>query len=191
MASQPVESFPSPQFPRPTMGAPNGFTLSVLGHPSSFVESINDSKTPIRNMKNVKKIIVTTGLSATIALAALTGCSNLPGNEPKDGRSAGRVKDDKNITKRVKDGLQAEPVYKFESVDVRTFGGVVQLSGFVDAADQKRRAEEIARRVPGPSQVVNNLILKPTSIPKPTGQAKGERLGPPANTNTSQPTDRQ
>lgn len=143
-------------------------------------------------MTNRKRTMIAAAVTATIGITALTGCKNMPTmNKPSDGRSEGRVKDDKNITKRVEENLKGEPVYKFETVDVKVYGGVVQLSGFVDTQDQKRRAEDIARRVPGVSQVVNALVLKPGASPTPTGQSTGERLNPPANTSTgtTQPTN--
>ena len=37
----------------------------------------------------------------------------------------------------VRRGLQAEPVYKFDEIDVKTFNGTVQLSGFVDVAGRR------------------------------------------------------
>lgn len=138
-------------------------------------------------MRNINNTIVTAGLIATVAVTALTGCKNLHPNQPHDERSEGRVKDDTTITKRVKESLQGEPVYKFEAVEVNTYGGIVQLSGFVNLPAQKQRAEEITRRVPGVAQVVNALVLKPDSMLSPTGQSTGERLTPPANTNSEAP----
>jgi hypothetical protein len=123
--------------------------------------------------------IIIAAVSAAIALSALTGCRYLPGKEPADGRSEGRAKDDKAITKRIEDRLHDEPVYKFDSVNVNTYAGIVQLSGFVDLPAQKLRAEELARQVPGISQLVNALVVKPAPIPTPTGQPTGERLPPP------------
>src|SRR5262245_16594554 len=112
-------------------------------------------------MRNIKNIIAIGGVSATMGLAALTGCKNLNTDKPRDERSAGRVKDDDKITKEVREKLRHEPVYKFENVDVKTFAGVVQLSGFVNVPGQKRYAEALARQVDGVTQVVNSLTLKP------------------------------
>ncbi len=77
--------------------------------------------------------------------------------------------DDKRITSDIKTGLKTEPTYKFNEVDVKTFNGVVQLSGFVTSGDQKMRAGEIAQRTEGVSQVQNNILLKPQST-TPTGR---------------------
>ena len=109
-------------------------------------------------MRNLKQVILVSGAAAMLAL---TGCEMMHHNS--DDRSAGRALDDKTITENVKKDLNQEPVYKFSDVDVKTFGGVVQLSGFVDTDEQKRRAGEIAQHVEGVSQVVNNITLKPTA----------------------------
>jgi hypothetical protein len=54
---------------------------------------------------------------------------------------------------------------------VRTFDGVVQLSGFVNSEEQKRRAEELARQVPGVVEVQNSISLKPNAgAYTPTGR---------------------
>jgi osmotically-inducible protein OsmY len=45
-------------------------------------------------------------------------------------------------------------------IDVDTNGGVVALNGTVESADQRARAEEIARRVSGVKSVINNLQVQ-------------------------------
>jgi osmotically-inducible protein OsmY len=105
-----------------------------------------------------------------------------------DERSEGRVVDDKNITKAIENKLASEAVYKFDSVDVKTFAGVVQLSGFVNSGDQSQRAEQIARSVGGVMQVVNGLAIKPGTIPSATGRPSGSgqlQSAPPGASNTS------
>ena len=133
-------------------------------------------------MQNIKKLVAIGRISAVIGVAALAGCSSTDSN---DGRSAGRTKDDKSITEAVQKKLNTDTMYKFESVSVNTFDGVVQLNGFVDNQDQARRAQELARGVPGVTQVVNGMLMKPA--PAPTGQPSGERLAPPATTTNPSP----
>jgi len=116
-------------------------------------------------MLNLKKMFLVGGMCATFAL---TGCEML--NHHGD-RTMGRTLDDKTITSTVKHDLNREPVYKFSNVDVRTFDGVVQLSGFVDTNEQKDRAGEIARQAEGVTQVENNISLKPQQNNlQPTGR---------------------
>jgi osmotically-inducible protein OsmY len=119
-------------------------------------------------MRNLKKLILTSGMSAALVATGLTGCSMFH-NESSD-RSEGRQLDDKIITERVQEKLQTEPVYKFTDVDVKTFAGVVQLSGFVNTDEQKRKAGELAQNVEGVARVVNNISLKPGSDLTPTSR---------------------
>lgn len=110
-------------------------------------------------MRNLKKLALITGATAIMAVTALTGCQS----SPSGNRTAGRALDDKAITRNVEDKLQQAPVYKFTDVDVKTFAGVVQLSGFVSSAEQKQRAGELAQTVEGVSRVVNNITLIPNT----------------------------
>lgn len=127
-------------------------------------------------MRNEKSWIVA-GLSLAVALTTFTGCQTAP----KDGRSAGLAMDDKHVTARVKESLDSEPVYKFTDVDVRTFAGTVQLSGFVMTQGQKTRAQEIAQHTEGVREVVNAITLKPAlptqtvaPVVSPAGRPSGE-----------------
>ena len=122
-------------------------------------------------MRNLKKLARITGASAIMATAVLTGCQS----DRHSDRTAGRALDDKIITESVEEKLQREPVYKFSDVDVKTFAGVVQLSGFVRTEEQKRRAGEIAQQIEGVNRVVNNITLKETRGTglQPTGRTNG------------------
>lgn len=114
-------------------------------------------------MRNLKNMVLVSGASAIMAVTALTGCDTMMGHSSSSDRSAGRTLDDKVITGQVEAKLKDEPVYKFSDVDVKTFAGVVQLSGFVSSDEQKRRAGELAQSVEGVTRVVNNITLKPTA----------------------------
>jgi osmotically-inducible protein OsmY len=119
-------------------------------------------------MLNLKKIILVGGMTAVVAL---TGCetSNKESSNYSGGRSEGRKLDDSTITAAIKKDLEQAPDYKFNTVDVRTYGGVVQLSGFVDTPEQKNRAADIASHENGVAQVQNNISLKPKPM-EPTGR---------------------
>ena len=103
-------------------------------------------------------------MAACVALMG-TGCMST------GDRTAGRQLDDRIVNSRVKDALQESPTYKFEEVRVMTYGGVVQLSGFVSTDEQKSRAAALARKVDGVHEVINNISLKPTA----TGAASGQQ----------------
>src|ERR1051326_2497369 len=98
--------------------------------------------------------------SMLVALSALTGCAMWEGKKAREtGRTVDQYANDKQISERVKDALATTPIYKYPDVHVDTFLGTVQLSGFVHNDDQKRKAVEIARNVPGVNRVIDNLAL--------------------------------
>ncbi len=88
----------------------------------------------------------------------------------KDERPEGVRANDNRITSQVKERLAQEPVYKFNGVDVKTFDGVVQLSGFVNTDQQKSRAGQLAQEVQGVNHVENAIALKPQQPATPTGR---------------------
>jgi hypothetical protein len=120
-------------------------------------------------MLNINYKTLIGGLGMAVVLAGSAGCATR-----HDERSAGRIQDDEKITSSVKDGLEHEHVYKFENVKVDTFAGAVQLSGFVNSEEQKRRAQEVAERTDGVTEVINSLAIKQFS-PTPTGRAVGTK----------------
>ncbi len=75
-------------------------------------------------------------------------------------RSVGRTIDDATISTKIKVNLAGDPVTKAHQIHVKTRKGVVQLSGFVDSAESKERAEKIASAVDGVKTVRNNLHLR-------------------------------
>jgi hyperosmotically inducible protein len=91
--------------------------------------------------------------------ALQSGCAGTPTRA-----STGEMLDDATITTKVKAAFVKDPVVKAMDVKVETFKGAVQLSGFVDNAEQKARAEQIAATIQGVGSVRNNLTLK-TSAP--------------------------
>ncbi len=127
-----------------------------------------------------KRSLLINAASAALVISAATGCASWKARE--GGRSFGRVIDDRQVTKRVEHQLKASPVYKYSTVDVRTFDGVVQLSGFVNTEDQRRQATILAQRAEGVERVENNILLKPEQGPTPTGRSSGYYGGGGNNT---------
>jgi len=79
----------------------------------------------------------------------------------KEGKStAGNVLDDSVITVKVKSALLADDSTRGTEFAVTTNKGVVQLSGFVDSADEQARATTVARNVEGVQSVVNDTTIK-------------------------------
>jgi len=73
---------------------------------------------------------------------------------------AGQYLDDGAITTKVKAALLRDRTLSVLAVSVETHKGTVLLSGFVDSADQVRRAAEIAAGVDGVVNVKNSLATK-------------------------------
>jgi osmotically-inducible protein OsmY len=93
-------------------------------------------------------------LAAVVALT-LAGCASTPQKE-----STGEYFDDTVLTSRVKTALLEDPVVSGLAVNVETFKGIVQLSGFVKTDAERSRAVEVAREVPGVKQVKNDILLR-------------------------------
>jgi osmotically-inducible protein OsmY len=83
----------------------------------------------------------------------------LNGSQAIRGASAGEDVDDTTITTTVKDKLVAEKA-TFTGIRVDTNLGVVRLSGVVDSAVEKARAEGVAESVNGVKRVINDLQVR-------------------------------
>ena len=88
-----------------------------------------------------------------------TGCAGTATRE-----STGEYIDDASITTKVKAAFVKDPVVKAIDVKVDTFKGAVQLSGYVDTAEQKARAEQVAAGITGVASVKNNISVKGTTV---------------------------
>ena len=88
-------------------------------------------------------------------IAVFVGCASTRKSE-----STGEYVDDSTITTKVKAAIFNDPALKVFQINVETFKGVVQLSGFVDSAQNASKAGEVARGVGGVKSVKNNLIVK-------------------------------
>ena len=75
-------------------------------------------------------------------------------------QSIGQNIDDKTILASVKTKLVMEKVSNLTKVNVDVTNGTVYLTGNVDSAEQKSRAERIAQEVNGVRSVVNNLEVQ-------------------------------
>ena len=101
-----------------------------------------------------KSLIIS--LSVALALAAIApGCSSTSKQE-----STGEYIDSSAITAKVKAAMLAEPGLKSMQIGVETYKDEVQLSGFVDNAEAKVHAGQVALAVKGVRSVRNNLVVK-------------------------------
>jgi len=103
------------------------------------------------------KLTLTLITAAGLALSgtAFLGCASSRTHE-----STGEYIDDSVITTKVKAALLNDSSLKSFQIGVETYKGVVQLSGFVDSGDVRRRAGAVASGVQGVSRVKNDLIVK-------------------------------
>lgn len=103
----------------------------------------------------MKHLGSTTALLACLALGSLVGCASTA-----PGRGVAEIVDDATITAGVKAALVGDPDLKASDINVETYQGVVQLSGFVSSAESVATAATVARTVKGVKSVRNDLRLK-------------------------------
>jgi osmotically-inducible protein OsmY len=88
-------------------------------------------------------------------LATAFGCAS-----PAKHESTGQYVDDSVITTKVKAAIFKEDTLKTMQINVKTYNGTVQLSGFVDSSRSVTKAGEVARTVENVVTVQNDLIVK-------------------------------
>ena len=103
----------------------------------------------------VKRHRILSFLVCIMLVTAFLGCASTQKRE-----GTGEYIDDSAITTKVKAAIFNEPSLKVFQINVETFKGDVQLSGFVDSARSVSKAGEVARSVQGVRSVRNNLIVK-------------------------------
>ena len=100
----------------------------------------------------IRKLATIAGL---LFVAMALGCASTAKQE-----GTGEYFDDTVITSKVKAAVLNEPTLKSAEINVETFKGVVQLSGFVGSQADIGKAVEVARGVPGVKSVKNDMRLK-------------------------------
>lgn len=104
-------------------------------------------------MKQFKSIFAV--FCAALLMSVVVGCASTPTKQ-----GSGGYVDDSVITTKVKAAIFNEPTLKSAEVNVETFKGVVQLSGFVSTQANINKAVEVTRRVAGVTSVKNDMRLK-------------------------------
>jgi len=94
-------------------------------------------------------------LFLAILLLSMLGCASTAQKE-----GTGEYVDDSVITTKVKAAIFNEPSLKVAEINVETFKGIVQLSGFVRSRADMDKAVEVARGVNGVKSVKNDMQLK-------------------------------
>ena len=94
-------------------------------------------------------------LLAAAAFSIILGCASTATHE-----STGQYVDDTTITTKVKAALLNEPNLKSAEINVETYKGTVQLSGFVSTRTEIRKAVSVTETVNGVKAVRNDMLLK-------------------------------
>ena len=94
-------------------------------------------------------------LIAAVLLVTMAGCASTSRHE-----GTGEYIDDTVLTTKTKAAIFKEPSLKSAEINVETFKGIVQLSGFVSSQADINRAAEIARGIAGVKSVKNDMRLK-------------------------------
>jgi len=104
-------------------------------------------------MKQLRQYL--SALFLAVTLVSVVGCASTSKQE-----GTGEYVDDSVITTKVKAAIFNEPTLKSAEVNVETFKGAVQLSGFVSSQTAINKAAELARGVAGVKSVKNDMRVK-------------------------------
>ncbi len=96
-----------------------------------------------------------TALLMAVSLMSVVGCASTAQHE-----GTGEYVDDSVITTKVKAVIFNEPTLKVSEINVETFKGVVQLSGFVTSKAAEIKAVDLTRTVHGVKSVKNDMRIK-------------------------------
>jgi hyperosmotically inducible protein len=90
-----------------------------------------------------------------VTLVSIVGCASTPKQE-----GTGEYIDDTVITTKVKAAILNEPTLKVAEINVETYKGAVQLSGFVSSQTAASTAVQLARGIGGVKSVKDDMRLK-------------------------------
>lgn len=104
-------------------------------------------------MKPISKLATAAFIAMT--LVSVVGCASTAKQE-----STGEYMDDSLITTKVKAAILNDSSLKVAEINVETFKGIVQLSGFVNSQADINKAVEVAGKVKGVKSVKNDMRVK-------------------------------
>lgn len=103
-------------------------------------------------MQSFKKLFA---VMFAVVMLTLAGCASTQKSE-----GTGEYVDDSVITTKVKAVFVNDPALKARDINVETYKGVVQLSGFVGSSDEADRAVRVTKGIKGVTSVKNDMRLK-------------------------------
>lgn len=104
-------------------------------------------------MSNIFKYL--TAILMAFTLMTVVGCQTTSTQE-----GTGEYIDDTVITTKVKAAILNDPILKAAEINVETYKGIVQLSGFVSSHAAADRAVVVTRGIGGVKSVKNDMRLK-------------------------------
>ena len=111
---------------------------------------------------NRQRRSVLNGALATIAAVVLSACAS--DRQPEAKRTTGEFTSDAAVTAKVKSAIATDVGARTAAaINIETYRGVVQLTGFVNSREQADRAEAAAKKVEGVRSVKNDVRIKSTS----------------------------
>ena len=115
--------------------------------------SINSINSGELNMKQLSKFL--SAFFLAILLVTTVSCASTAKQE-----GTGEYIDDSLITTKVKAAILNEPTLKSAEINVETFKGIVQLSGFLTSQAAVNKAVDVTRHVKGVMSVKNDMRIK-------------------------------
>lgn len=103
----------------------------------------------------MKQLKFLSALFLSVILMSFLGCASTSKQE-----GTGEYIDDSVITTKVKAAILNEPGLKVAEINVETFKGIVQLSGFVSSKADASKAVEVTRGVKGVKSVKDDMRVK-------------------------------
>ena len=104
-------------------------------------------------MKSFKRFMQV--LASVLVLSVAMGCASSGNKE-----TTGEYVDDAWITSKVKAAFVKDKTLKASEINVETYKGTVQLSGFVADASDVMHAADVAGGIKGVSSVKNDIRVK-------------------------------
>lgn len=104
-------------------------------------------------MKQLRKYV--SALFIAVTLVSVVGCASTQKQE-----GTGEYIDDSVVTTKVKAAIFNDATLKVFEINVETFKGVVQLSGFVSSTAAANKAAELTYTVRGVKSVKNDIRIK-------------------------------
>ena len=99
---------------------------------------------------------------AASAAALLGACAS--DKQPETGRTTGEFTNDAALTAKVKSAIATDVGARTAAaINIETYRGTVQLTGFVASREQAEKAEAAAKKVEGVRSVKNDVRVKASS----------------------------